>query len=101
MERLKQNVPAEVVEDLMRFIRNSFYPGDDRWFKDQHFIRRHVVTWPAAWLNGKGVSLPPERYKQIVMGVIIGIKQHGATEAIKYWPGYLNPTFATGGWVSA
>ena len=89
VERPSQALPGEIIGDLMGVIRNSFYPGDDRWFKDQHFIRRHVVTWPAAWLYGKGVTLALERYKQIIVDVFIGIKQHGQTEAVRYWPGYL------------
>jgi hypothetical protein len=35
------------------------------------------------------VTLPPERYKAILLEIFNGIKQHGSTEAIKYWPGYL------------
>lgn len=89
VERPSQALSGEIIGDLMGVIRNSFYQGDDRWFKDQHFIRRHVVTWPAAWLNGKGVTLAPERYKRIVLDVFIGIKQYGQTDAVKYWPGYL------------
>jgi hypothetical protein len=88
-ERPKQQLPGEIIHDLMGVIRGAFYPGDDRWFADQHFIRRHVVTWPAAWLVGKGVTLKPERYKEIVLGVIQGIKRHGQTGVVKYWPGYL------------
>jgi hypothetical protein len=80
---------------MARAIRNSFYAGDARWFKDQHFIRRHVVTWPAAWLNAKGVTLSPLRFKEIVLGVLKGIKQHGRTEVVKYWPGYLKHCLQT------
>jgi hypothetical protein len=91
VERPKQQLPEEIVQDLMGVIRNSFY-GDlppKRWFEDQGFIRRKVVCWPAGWLISKGVTLKPERYKEIVMGVITTIKHHGDTGGVKYWPGYL------------
>lgn len=93
--RPKQELPGEIIDDLMGAIRNSFYPGDDRWFKDQQFIRFHVVTWPAAWLNAKGVTLPPLRYKEIILDVLQGIKQHGKTEVVQYWPGYLKHCLQT------
>jgi len=91
VERPKQQLPGEIVADLMGAIRGSFY-GDmeaKRWFQDQDFIRRKVVCWPAGWLISRGVTLKPERYKEIVMGVITTIKHHGDTGGVKYWPGYL------------
>lgn len=95
IERAKQDVPGEMVSDLMGAIRSAFYAGDGRWFKDQHFIRRQVVTWPAAWLNARGVTLTAGRYKEIVLGVLMGIKRHGQTEAVRYWPGYLKHCLQT------
>jgi hypothetical protein len=89
VSRPKQQLPVEIIDDLMGSIRNGFYPGDERWFADQEFIRRRVVTWPAAWLNSRGVTLKPERYKELLLGIIIEIKRCGKTEAVKYWPGYL------------
>jgi hypothetical protein len=89
-ERPKQETPADLVTDLMQAVRSGFYHDQpDKWFADQHFIKRNVVLWPAAWLNKKAVSLPPARYKAILMGIFLGIKQHGNTGAVKYWPGYL------------
>jgi hypothetical protein len=91
VERPKQELPAQIVADLMGAIRGAFY-GDlpaKCWYVDQHFIRRNVVAWPASWLIGKGVTLPPQRYKEIVMGVLTTIKQHGNTGEVKYWPRYL------------
>lgn len=87
--RPKQQVPAEIITDLLQAARSFYGDCPDKWHADQHFIKRNVVTWPARWLNSRGVTLPPERYKEIVLEVFQGIKQHGKTEAIKYWPGYL------------
>lgn len=89
-ERPKQEMPADVIGSLMSAVRNSFY-GDqpEKWFADQHFIKRRVVTWPAVWLNKRGVTLSPERYKEIIMGIFMGIKQHGNTASVKHWPAYL------------
>lgn len=75
--RPKQQLPGEIIGDLMGAIRNAFYAGDERWFADQAFLRRRVVT------------LPPQRYKEILLEVFQEIKRHGQTESVKYWPGYL------------
>jgi hypothetical protein len=94
-DRPKQSVPTEIVRDLMGAIRNQFYPdtlcagAEKQWFQDQQFLKVRVVLWPAAWLNKRGVTLKPDRYKQILLDIFADIKRHGATGAIKYWPGYL------------
>jgi hypothetical protein len=88
--RPKQETPGDIVNDLMQAVRSGFYQDDPgKWFADQHFIKRNVILWPAAWLNKKAVTLPPERYKSILMEIFQGIKQHGDTGAVRYWPGYL------------
>jgi len=90
-ERPKQSIPAEIRNDLLGAIRSAFY-GDateKQWHQDKNFLLKNVVFWPASWLNQRGVSLPPARYKAIVLDVIQGIKHHGKTDSIKYWPGYL------------
>ena len=86
--RPRQELPAELVGDLMSAVR-GLYCGDPAWFKERHLIMEFVVSWPAKWLNRKGVSLPPDRYKQIVLGIIQGVKQHGETGKIYSWPAYL------------
>jgi len=88
-ERLKQQTPAEMVGSLMGAVRSNFY-GEipEKWFADQHFIKRNVVLWPANWLNEKGVTLPPERYKAIMLALFVEIKVN-ATGPLKYPPGFL------------
>jgi hypothetical protein len=82
-------LPDEIVQSVMGVIRNSFYAGDDKWFAQQHDIKRMVVTWPANWLTKKGVTLPGARFKEILIGILMDIKHHGDTEGVKYWPRYL------------
>lgn len=95
--RPKQSIPAEIKNDLLGAIRGSFYgdASDKQWHQDKRFILLNVVLWPASYLNSRGVSLPPSRYKAIVLDVLMGIKQHGQTDAIKYWPGYLKHCLQT------
>lgn len=89
--RPKQQLPADIATDLMNYIRGHFYASatQKQWFQDSKFLMREVVTWPARWLNSRGVTLPPERYCKILLEVFRTIENHGQTDAIKYWPGYL------------
>src|SRR6185503_11203997 len=90
MERPRPSpLPAEIVNDLMAAARSFYSDFPERWFADQSFIRQRVVTWPAGWLRKRGVSLKPERYKEILLGLFLDIKRKGNTGAVKYWPGYL------------
>lgn len=88
-DRPKQETPEEVIGDIMQSIRSAFYQGDKRWFVDQHFIRQRVVTYPAAWLTSRGVTLKPERYKSVLQEIIRTIKRNGDTSHVTYWPRYL------------
>lgn len=90
-DRPRQEAPIGMVNDLLETIRRQFY-GDiteERWNQDKYFLKIHVVTWPAAWLDKRGVTLPPARYQQILQDIFNGIKQHGQTGAVTHWPRYL------------
>lgn len=92
-----EQTPAELVDELMGVIRRQFYPdsltadarAQKRWFQEQHLIKSWVVLWPAGWLNERGVWLPPERYRQAILDILIEVKHHGDTGAVKNWPRYL------------
>jgi hypothetical protein len=92
VERPKQQLADEIVADLMRTIRNQFYPDltDKEWFKDHyHFTKKNVVLWPARFIYGKGFTMTGERYKAILMGIFDTIKAHGNTGRVRHWQFYL------------
>lgn len=88
--RERQDMPQEIVGDLLGIIRGQFCGdlSDKAWFQNRRMFLR-VVTYPAGWLSKRGVTLAPTRYKEIVLGIFDGVKAHGSTGAIKHWPGYL------------
>jgi hypothetical protein len=89
-ERPKQHLPVDIVTDLLTAIRNQFYADSrDQFLKDQHFIKREFCLYLASWLDKRGVTLKPDRYKALLLGLLNEIKTHGNTAAVKYWPGYL------------
>lgn len=90
--RPDQETPAEIVAAILRAIRLQFCPdlSDKEWFKAHyHFIKMRAVLWPAAFMKKKGFSVPPERYKAILFGILQEIKRHGDTGRVQYWPAYL------------
>jgi len=92
-ERPKQDVSFEIVSDLVNAIRTQFCPDmpQKEWYQDNfNFIRRQVVMWPAAFIYGKGFTLPPERFKEILFGIFNTVKTNGDTGNVTYWPAYLS-----------
>jgi hypothetical protein len=88
-QRAKQPTPKELTDDLLGFLQRKFYDGDPKCFaQDRSLLLAWAVLWPASWLNGKGVSLPTERYRQIFMAVFMDSIVHG-TSKIKYRPAWL------------
>lgn len=89
-DRPKQETPAEILDDLLRIIRNQFCPDMTvkQWCQNQNFFKR-VLTYPASWLNKKGVTLPPARYQAIIRDLLLDIKTNRAAATVKHWPGYL------------
>lgn len=90
-ERPAAKLPGQIIGQLMAAIRGMFCRQltDRQWGQFFGFIRREVVTWPAAFLAGKGFGLPPERYIAVMMEIFKGIKVHGDTGRVNFWPGYL------------
>jgi hypothetical protein len=88
---LEQTEPTQqMVDDLMQHVRAQFYTiwPDKRWLQEQKAILG-ILTWPATWLNQRGISLPLPKYEAILREVIVGIQRHGATADIKFFPAYL------------
>lgn len=88
--RPAQTVPEQITADLLGVIRGQFCGGMDakQWCQNRRFFLR-VVTYPAAWLTKRGVTLPPARYKALLLDIFSEVKTHGQTDRVSFWPGYL------------
>lgn len=88
---LKQDMPADMVERLLKTIRGQFC-GDmpnKKWFSLRSWFYRFVLLWPARFMVGKGFIIPPKRYEEIMLAIFMDVKRHGATDAVRHWNGYL------------
>lgn len=85
----KQAAPADAVRELLQIVRRLFYRGvpDKGYFQDVSLLKRNVILWPAWWFDDKGLSLPAERYTDIMRNLFAEIASKG--QRPKYVPGYL------------
>ena len=87
--RPRQPTPKELTDDLLGFIQRKFYPGEAVQFaKDRSRLLAWAVLWPAAWLNGKAVSISTERYREVCTKILMEARIHG-TEKVRYRPAWL------------
>jgi hypothetical protein len=89
--KMKPKLPGQIISQIMAAIRTMFCQAmtPQQWGQFFGFIRREVVTWPAAFMAGKGFALGADRYTQVMMQVFKDIKVHGDTGRVNFWPGYL------------
>lgn len=97
--RPKQQTGEELQGALLAFIQGKFYGTDqaerDTYARDRRRIREWVVLWPATWLNERGVTFPPERYREILTGILMDALRYGNTERIAYRPAWLGRVVQT------
>ena len=82
--------PQALVARLLAEINRRFYAGKDvrAWTVDKRPILK-ALTWPAVWLNERGVGMPERDYEAKLLEIIEGISRHGALAKIKFFPAYL------------
>ena len=86
----KQTTSQELTNDLLGFIQRKFYEGDAVEFnKDKRRLLKWAVLWPATYMDERGVTLPPDRFKQIFTETIILALEQGNTGGIKYRPAWI------------
>ena len=86
----KQPTPVELRDSLLEFIERKFYQGHRIEFvKDRPRLLDWVVLWLARWLDERGVTIPADRYREIVTGVLMDALRFGNTENITYLPAWL------------
>jgi hypothetical protein len=81
-----------MVQGLMATIRGQFYgsahPRD--WLRDETFLKREVVLWPASWLRSRGMTMSPTSYESMILEKIQDVKRNANQGAFKYFPAYLS-----------
>jgi len=87
---LKQPTPQEVLDSLLGFVEAKFYRAYRVNFeKDKPRLLQWVILWPARWFERRGVTVPADRYGEILKGIIQDAHDHGNLDQIKYLPAWL------------
>lgn len=74
---------------MLSMIRGQFYPDDEKKFWQERTLLLKAATYPAQWLDSRGVRLTQDRYSEILLGIIQTIKRHGNTANIRRFSAYL------------
>ena len=87
----------QAVAELLDSIRGRFYratdPQDRTAFRRFHRDRRmllYALTWPATWLDSRGLTCPPGRYRRLIDERLAAIAAHGDSARYeRFFPRYL------------
>ena len=84
------DAPREMIERLLARIGALAYRAKrvDRWMQDQRPLME-ALTWPAVWLNNRGVGMPVAEYEAKLGEILDIIARHGDLEAVRFFPAYL------------
>jgi hypothetical protein len=81
--------PARFIDEMLRAIRAEFFAGhtDKRFFQERADLI-DAVTWPARWMNERGVKAPASLYRRIIQTVIDTIRRKGNRAKIRRFSMY-------------
>lgn len=81
---------ATVTDELLQSIRLRFYPGRPTDYQRERTRLLHAVTWPATWLDERGLTCSPQRYQTLIDERLHAIAAHGDPARYRaYFPTYL------------
>ena len=88
---LRPTPGAESVEGLLEAVRCKFYAGQSaRGFHRDRRMLLYALTWPAVWLEHRGLTCPAARYQKLIAARLGDIAVHGDPARYgAYFPAYL------------
>lgn len=77
-------------EELLLAIRRRFYRHRPADYQRDRRRLLHALTWPATWLEARGLTCAPPRYHTLIAERLQAIAAHGNPAAYSaYFPTYL------------
>ena len=68
---------SDVVESLLRRIRENLYPDSDSEFHKDRKRLVHTITWIANWMERRGLATSPKAYYTLISRQVADIVEHG------------------------
>lgn len=84
----------DAVADLLRLVQQRFYPPNgaadsSHFFRDRRRLV-YALSWPAVWLDRRGLTCSSARYRRLVTARLEAIACHGDPRRYSaYFPTYL------------
>ena len=82
----------QAVDELLETVRLRFYSSraDPRQFHRDRRMLLYALTWPAVWLDRRGLTCPQRRYRNLLAERLDAIRAHGDPACYNaYFPRYL------------
>lgn len=77
-------------DELLQTIRLRFYAGRPADYQRERQRLLHALTWPATWLDERGLTCSPRRYRSLLDERLHAIGAHGDPVLYSaYFPTYL------------
>ena len=85
-----QMATQDVVESLLRIIRNRLYADNAPNFHQDRKRLIHALTWTANWMEQRGLATSPRAYYTLLSQRIAEVAEHGEPgKYAQYLPAYL------------
>ena len=82
--------PAAAADALLLAIRLRFYVHRPADYPRDRPRLLYALTWPATWLEARGLTCSPQRYQRLIADRLHAIAAHGNPSAYgAYFPTYL------------
>ena len=89
--RSDPTIAKRTVDDLLESVRIRFYAGNQpaRFYRDRRMLM-YALTWPAVWLERRGLFCSSHRYQILITERLEAIRAHGEPARYgAYFPTYL------------
>lgn len=78
------------IDELLLAIRLRFYVHRPTDYQRDRQRLLHAITWPATWLDERGLTCAPQRYQTLIDERLQAIAAHGNPSAYgAFFPSYL------------
>lgn len=85
----KNNLPTEKILAQIKQRFYPYHPPDKRFHQDRRMLL-YTVTWPATWLEKRGLPVTSQAYEKLLTERLDDIAKHGEPERYRrYFPRYL------------
>ena len=86
---MKKTLPTQPLLDQIKAQFYDHKQPEKRFYQDRRMLL-YALTWPAKWLDQRGLPITPQSYQQLITQRLQDIQTHGvAQHQFRYFPRYL------------